>query len=171
MRRHQLHIPRTGGSALHRLLAGTSYQYHSHQVRLKDIPMGQPVLTTLRDPVQRFLSLYAFLTRGATPRDREQFLPVEEFALDPQRAMSFLDPGRLDYLFNPQVWWVHSAEALRQRGVWVMRTERLDEEVERLGLGPLPKTGKAKLPDISDRALTSLIAFYADDLAMLGELD
>jgi hypothetical protein len=110
------------------------------------------------------------LYRNEVP-ERDALLSAEEFALDPERGQAGLTYDRLGYLFESQTWWVHSTEAIQARGVIVLRTETLDEDVRFLGLGELPKTGPSPHPALSADALASLTEFYHDDYVMLAGLD
>lgn len=67
-----LHIPKTGGSAIKHALAAhagsqdASLEFHRHQTRLIDIPVGLPVGLVVRDPVSRFVSAFFSRKRKAS---------------------------------------------------------------------------------------------------------
>lgn len=168
MRGHQIHIPRTGGSQLRAALAGTTYAYHDHNFRMADVPRGHRVVVSLRDPVERWGSLYALAQQRNVQRSG-RLLDPEEWGIDVGRAAALLKEN-WGSLFKPQVWWVHSAEALRARGAIVLRTETLTDDAQRLlGIRVDPQ-GPLRHPELSEGVLRALRAYYAEDIALLAEL-
>lgn len=71
---HFLHIGKTGGTALihalscHRRTASHVLEFHSHAVKLSDIPDGEGVIFFLRDPISRFVSGFYSRKRQGQPR-------------------------------------------------------------------------------------------------------
>lgn len=124
----QVHIPRTGGTALREALrAHPFWRMAGHSDRLEDVTT--PLCTvTVRDPVARFLSVCAWgrdVLRSAGYRD------AEALALDIS-ALDTIDQYRV--MLAPQVAWCISAEYVKDRCFWWGHTERLDLDFERLRL-------------------------------------
>jgi len=71
---HFLHIGKTGGSAIKYALTqySVSGRYaiylHSHNFRLRDVPIGESVFFFLRDPISRFKSGFYSRQRQGQPR-------------------------------------------------------------------------------------------------------
>jgi len=71
---HFLHIGKTGGSAvkysINHSCTESPYQimFHSHGVKLRNIPGGEKVIFILRDPVSRFVSGFYSRLRKGKPR-------------------------------------------------------------------------------------------------------
>jgi len=71
---HLLHIGKTGGSALKEALLpvrkGRGYRiwFHKHDVSLADIPRGDKVIITIRDPISRFVSGFYSRKRQGKPK-------------------------------------------------------------------------------------------------------
>jgi hypothetical protein len=69
---HVLHIPKTGITALRAALAPyiRSHRliFHNHWKTLDDIPVGQRVVFSVRDPVTRFVSAFNSRLRQGRPR-------------------------------------------------------------------------------------------------------
>ena len=72
---HFLHIGKSGGTAIKHALndakhveSGLSFVLHPHSTRLSDIPVGDKVLFTLRDPLSRFCSGFYSRLRKGQPR-------------------------------------------------------------------------------------------------------
>ena len=76
---HFLHIRKTGGTAVKHALKShlRTRRYliflHKHNVKLKDVPVGDKVFFFLRDPVSRFVSGFYSKQRRGRP---SLFLPL-----------------------------------------------------------------------------------------------
>jgi hypothetical protein len=85
---HFLHIGKTGGNAIRAALglrkdrfgpvaAGTVAGVRGHHVRLADIPAGDKVIFTLRDPIGRFVSGFNSRMRQGGPVKHRPWTEVE----------------------------------------------------------------------------------------------
>ena len=94
---HVLHIGKTGGLALKEAIRGdvrgvqSVYQdaapgarilTHSHFVTLADVPRGDDVVVTLRDPVTRFVSGFNSRQREGRPKHFNAWKPPEKRAFE-----------------------------------------------------------------------------------------
>jgi hypothetical protein len=83
---HFLHIGKTGGTAVKYALRqhGHASPYlihlHGHQIRLCDIPKGDPVVFILRDPAGRYISSFNSRLREGKPRYYSPWRPAEKVA-------------------------------------------------------------------------------------------
>lgn len=93
---HFLHIRKTGGTAVREALEGPATQwnlrleFHDHDYRLKDIPVGDKVVFFVRDPIERFVSGFLDRQRQGRPRYNSPWTPQEERAF-----LKFGAPGIL----------------------------------------------------------------------------
>lgn len=177
----QLHIPKTGGWALCNALGAQSHRM-GHSTRLRQIPEDAPVITTVRDPVARWVSAFDMCARQL-----RQFQRPYEVASD----FAVNDDGRawleehFEHVFRHLTWWLESPEYVKERGVIVLHTETLDDDWETVkakhGLtGELAPPGHGHRNDHRDQgtvksvltpeAMTTLDAVYADDYALLEGL-
>lgn len=162
----QLHVPRTGGTALATGLAACRATHRQgHTFRLSHLRPGDMAIVIVRDPVQRFLSAWAWDTRHLRPWDSPDELLLEHEIPDTE-------------VFRPQSWWLDGDLG---RLLWVGRTETLDADVRSLGalLGTrvaLPASGAERNasplphPPLSDAALAVVRERYADDYRLLDDL-
>jgi len=177
-----LHIPKTGGTALRWGLDGYVEKWHHDHV-ITDLP--DPVVTVLRDPVDRFVSCFDWSRYHTDIPWRS----LDE-AADMVARMAD-DEMPLRYLFWPMTHWVGNH---LERCVYVARTETLDADFEAIkhlfGLPPalrLPPPGDSKRNElgegvprprppgwtgksrISPEAAAKVRARYAEDYALLKE--
>ncbi len=160
-RRHFLHIPKTGGTAVSAALAPHAAAHglvlHPHATRLADIPEGEGVFFTLREPIARFVSGFNSRMRQGRPRyDRpwsaDEAVAFARFATPDAlgRGLSDPDPAvrgaaalalrRIDLVSVPLGWWLFDRRMLsRRRGdiLGMLRQENLaaDFAVLCAGLG------------------------------------
>ena len=81
---HFLHIGKTGGSAISRMLKNAvspACQTHRHSIKLRDLPRGARYFFSIRQPVSRFYS--GFYSR------KRQGKPLFSFPWSPDEALAF----------------------------------------------------------------------------------
>lgn len=154
---HFLHVGKTGGTAIWTALEPSSkalragryrIHLHSHSTRLRDVPPGEPVFFTLRDPVSRFVSGFNSRLRQGRPRYDRPWNADEAaaFARFPTadslgRALSSPSPDEraaaemairtITHLAEPQWSWFESPEYFRSREddvLFVLFQEQLDDD-------------------------------------------
>lgn len=160
---HFLHIGKTGGNAIRaalgvqkdrfkRVSPGIVAGVRGHHVRLADIPEGDGVVFTLRDPIRRFVSAFNSRLRQGAPYKHRPWTPGEAAAFGrfqtPNalgRALSSSDEElrsaaaaamrEIGHLRRPYAYWLESLEYVRRRAadiVYVPMLETLDADFERL---------------------------------------
>lgn len=83
---HFLHIGKTGGTSLKSTLSNYKFSckyvihLHGHAVRLKDLPINQKVIFSVRDPLSRFVSGFNSRLRQGRPHYNSPWLPQERVA-------------------------------------------------------------------------------------------
>lgn len=149
---HVLHIPKTGGSALHAALTPLAdthgVTFHGHLMRLADIPRGEKVIFGIREPRTRFVSGFNSRLRKGLPLNNIEWSAVEKegFAKFPtpnSLAEGLSDPNldrRLSavglirhswHIGMPLSFWLTSEEYLAERKddlLYVFRQEQLDDD-------------------------------------------
>ena len=153
MRLHQLHIPRTGGTALAHALSPYQWiQRDGHPFRLSMLGPDDLAITIVRDPVARYQSAVAWAARHPDE-------PTDE-------------------VFRPQSWWL---DGDLSRLLWVGRTETLDEDAEHLFLmlgieatlpvaGPERNASPEPHPPMSPEAEAFIRVHYAEDYSLLSAI-
>lgn len=154
---HFLHIGKTGGTALiHALSSCQNNQWrlvsHGHNVKLEEIPVSQPVIFTLRDPVQRFISGFNSRRRQGRPRYHYPWSQAEAAAFstfasandlanalssphDQTRAQAVAAMQSIQHVRSHYQFWLNSVEYLESRSqdvLWIGRTEHLTADFETL---------------------------------------
>jgi len=85
---HFLHIGKTGGTAVrHALREHPSTRrfiilLHPHEVKLRDVPVGEGVIFFVRDPITRFVSAFYSRQRQGQPRYFSPWVPAEKEAFE-----------------------------------------------------------------------------------------
>jgi Sulfotransferase family len=93
---HFLHIGKTGGTAVrhalheHPVTRRFVIRLHPHEVKLRDVPVGEGVIFFVRDPITRFVSAFYSRQRQGQPRYLSPWSPAEKEAFD-----SFKTPNQL----------------------------------------------------------------------------
>ena len=123
----QVHIPRTGGTALREAMRGYRFwRMASHPVTLEAVTTALATVT-VRDPVARFISCCGW---GRDVLAATGYRDAEALALD-LRGIDRLDTTYQQW-FAPQVNWLISADYVRERCFWYGWTDTLDTDVARL---------------------------------------
>ena len=107
----QVHIPRTGGTALNVAMRGHRFwRMAGHRVTLEDAPTDLATVT-LRDPVDRFRSVCAWARDALAEHG---YRSADEVARDIISATGRLDDNSR-MMLQPQVAWCVSAQYVRDR--------------------------------------------------------
>src|SRR5689334_1107802 len=82
---HLLHVGKTGGTAVKHALAGVVTEQfrivaHSHDITIRDVPIGEHVVFFVRDPISRFVSGFYSRQRQGRPRYDVPWSPNESIA-------------------------------------------------------------------------------------------
>jgi len=113
---HFLHIGKTGGTAVrhalreHPVTRRFVIRLHPHEVKLRDVPVGEGVIFFVRDPITRFVSAFYSRQRQGQPRYLSPWSPAEKEAFD-----YFTTPNQLAVALSS------SDDAERTRAVKAMR--------------------------------------------------
>jgi len=139
--------------------------FHSHEVKLEQIPAGQPVIFALREPVQRFISGFNSRRRQGRPRYHSPWNQAEAAAFgkfptandlanalssphDQTKAQAVAAMQSIQHVCSHYQFWLNSFEYLESRSqdlLWIGRTEHLARDFEILkSLLKLPE--KCALP-------------------------
>ena len=159
---YQVHIPKTGGTALATAIGPFGVRRPGHDLKLSGVPKEDTAITIVRDPLERFVSAFWHVaTRKLFPWNSPNALALKM----PDFEMSSL-------VFRPQVTWLDSNHDL----LWVGNTATLGHDFLRLKrllglpedvhLAPRPPKREVRL---SSRAITNLRSFYAADYQLLEE--
>jgi hypothetical protein len=173
------HIPKTGGSAL-----ATALDRHVHRMghntRLEDMPLWPPIITIVRDPVERWISAWDMCRRQRHVTEYQRWPTAEVAALDPE-ALDWLE-GYWGKAFTPQSWWLRDAKYALKRCWYIAHTETLTEDFEtiRLAIGAIEcsmpdspgrrNANPGEKSELSLEAELALTARYAEDYELLAGL-
>ena len=142
------------------------FDQKSHYYTIHDIPPQSRIVVSLRDPVDRFESLYSLYV--GNPMYQEP--PMEDMAKDLRSCFDDEEWWRWGYMFLPQTRWVDSAETMKERNVTWLRTERLDRDaMDKLGI-VLPSQPPLKHVKIDSHTRRLLEEFYHEDYILLDRL-
>jgi hypothetical protein len=151
---HFLHPGKTAGTAVKHALknAPASPRYdvelHTHGVRLRDLPQGDPFFFVVRDPVDRFISGFWGRQRQGRPRHNNPWSPDEAIAFarftTPQALADALDGsaddhaaavhalGAIDHVRTSYWYWFGDPDAFRRRSgdvLFIGYQETLDRQL------------------------------------------
>ena len=167
-----IHVPKNGGMSISHALYGMQIRHPSiryYQCVAPDIVASMPSFAVIRDPIDRFLSAFAYAQAGGS-RDNAVSLPFRadyaafrsiDDAIDHvARARS---PYHVDHIFRLQSWYVTD----RDGGLAVDRLIAMDDLAE--GLSGLPGIGGFGLPRIN-RSRGVKPALSAAQIARIREL-
>jgi hypothetical protein len=175
-----MHIPKTGGTAMAHALDRYVHRM-GHETRLEAMPIWPPIITVVRDPVERWVSAWDMCLR--------QRRHVPEYERWPDASTAALDPEALDWLesywgraFTPQVFWLRDAKYALRRTWYICHTETLsaDFEIIRDAIGAvgcemptkprLRNANPAEKSVLSPEAEAAIRDRYAADYRLLKEL-
>lgn len=145
----QIHIPRTGGTALQAALKHTNVKYRGFSAHLSN-QKGE-CITIIRDPVERFISGFWWClgTDIRTWWDNNSdplMMPKtpEEVGIRLHRGSASIELMLKEvFIFKPMVHWLDDDKPL----TWIGQTEVLDFDVKRLRC--LLKDQKHKIPNLA----------------------
>ena len=122
-----MHLPKTGGVALAHALHGY-VQREGHKSRLESMPLWPPIITILRDPVERWISAWDMTQQQRCPPEYGKWPSASACALDPE-ALAWLE-GYWGQVFVPAVWWLRDIDYARSRLWYIAHTETLTQDFE-----------------------------------------
>ena len=189
---HMIHIGKTGGIAVRNAFAHARnspthrVRFWGHTFRLWDVPARDQFFFFLRDPVDRFVSAFAYRANQGTPLFPDPWTKAEQRAFErfsiPEelgRAL-FEDPlADAAMRFRDEDYFLSRIDGL----LLVGRQETLVEDVERLsrlvGVTATPPIGDSeanRTPSTIDRTLSplareKLTTWYASDYRFLDVLE
>lgn len=201
---HMIHVGKTGGIAVRNAFAHARnssthrVRFWGHTFRLWDVPARDQFFFFLRDPVDRFVSAFAYRANQGTPLfpdpwTKEEQRAFERFSIPEElgRAL-FEDPladaamGEIEHVRDSFLDWFRDEDYFLSRidGLLLVgRQETLAEDVERLsrlvGVTATPPTGDVEANRTSstiDRTLSplareKLTTWYASDYRFLDVLE
>ncbi len=155
---HYLHIGKTGGTAIKSALGpylksgANEIVLHSHATTLADIPIGEPVFFTVRDPADRFVSAFNGMLRQGHPRYNDVWTPEEaemfqkfrrpaDLALalshpdESTRALAFRAMDTIQHVSTGLQTWLGNRTYLEYRArdiLWIGETSDLDRHFLKL---------------------------------------
>jgi len=123
-----LHIPKTGGTALAHALDRYVHRM-GHETRLEALPLWPPIVTVVRDPVERWVSAWDMCFRQKKHiSEYERWPSASEAALDPE-ALAWLE-SYWRRAFTPQTYWLRDSRYALKRCWYIAHTETLTSDFE-----------------------------------------
>jgi len=175
-----MHIPKSGGVALSHALHGYM-QRMGHKSNLEALPLWPPIVTILRDPVERWVSAWDMTQQQRCPPEYGKWPSASDCALDPG-ALEWLE-GYWGQLFVPATWWLRDADYARSRLWYICHTETLDEDWRTIrdaigavdcAMPPVGNGHRNAQPGtkslLTPEAVAAVRAYYADDYELLEGL-
>jgi hypothetical protein len=174
-----VHVPKNGGMSISSALYGQQVKhasisyYHRVAPDLVDLPSA----AILRDPIDRFLSAYAYARAGGSHdnrvsipfRERYRALAGVDDALD--HIEQAQDLYQIDHIFPPQSRYVtdHQGAVAVDRLVMLEALTRLSDLAPHLPDSPLPHLNRTDLykPALTGRQIVRILAFYAEHVALV----
>ncbi|PZQ55987.1 MAG: hypothetical protein DI570_21455 [Phenylobacterium zucineum] len=174
-----IHVPKTAGMAVSQALYGLQVQHASiryYQTVAPRLARAATSFAVVRDPIERFLSAYAYARAGGSTENRvsDPFRDTYQAFRDVDEALDHLEeaqwPYGVDHIFRPQAWYLTD------------RTGKLavDHLVDLRGLddalawlapwsGGLPtlNCSRAPKPFLSARQEWRIRYLYADDMDLM----
>lgn len=148
------------------LLSLYGFEYHSHFHTIDDIPQPSRVVVSVREPVDRFVSLYSLMVNAGN----DVIPSIQDFIDDKEKFKQDVGYERWGFLYNPQTFWIGSAFG-RSGQLIVLRTESLAKDVnERLGIEFDTKKPQSKKVKIDDAQRDALMRIFSEDYDLLDRL-
>lgn len=178
-----VHVPKNAGMSISRALYGRQIKHSRiryYERVAPDLVRELPSFAILRDPVDRFLSAYAYGKAGGSA-DNQVSLPFRaaykgfasvDAALDHLEARRF--PYEVDHIFRPQSWYV--LDEAGQIGVeWLFRFDRLEELgtwLAGFGIKDIGYVNRSVRPaaSLTDAQVERLRRLYPDDFVLWERL-
>ena len=149
------------------LLEREGWTYHDHSEKLTGIKWNEETLVALRDPVDRFVSLYSLMVNSGN----HAIPTVRDFIDDQDKFMMDVGFDRWGYLYRPQVVWVVSDEYLSERETTVIRFRFLREDaMDKVGIELPDVAPRFQKVEVTDDERVALKRIYQEDYERLGSL-
>ena len=172
-----LHIPKTAGQSVAKAIGDPS-KYLGHK-RIRDIYSDDDVITVVRNPYDRAVSMYYYLKniQGDAPHLKDLFATLNGFWNQIYNAPK---SGILHTHMKPQMWFLADEDgSISPQVTTVLRYETLktqfDEMAEDFGFTQLDVVNKSELrPDtawvdeLSEESIKQIGELYADDFEHLN---
>ena len=165
-----LHVSRTAGTSIQRVLNDGTRNYYHVEGRMWDLLQAREIdagpaftFTVVRHPLDRAMSCYGYTQNGVPESER---LDIREWFM--QRLQNRMNPiaqgtpGEID-LIEPQVQWLSGTLALCNR---VYRYERLG--ALGLDLGQRQRTSHPHWATLDQNLLDLMVPFYRIDFDTFG---
>lgn len=179
-----VHVPRAAGTSIVRTLYGPGSIRHfsMRYYRAIDPSFAQEAqsFALLRDPVDRFISAYAFVRSRGTPASRLSAVFAEQTAYiaSVDDYLSFLEargPLDLDFVMRPQSWFVCDSEGavlVKQLFLYGEDHAALGDFLKAHDIAMLPWLNRAERSEVTltARQLGRIESLYAQDFTLIRAL-
>jgi len=179
-----VHVPRAAGTSIVRMLygPGSIRHYSMRYYRAIDPVFAREAqsFALLRDPVDRFISAYAFVRSRGTPASRLSAVFAAQTAhiASVDDYLAFLEargPLDLDFVMRPQSWFVcdsNGAVLVKQLFLYGEDHAALGDFLKAHGIAMLPWLNRAERNEVNltARQLGRIESLYAQDFALIGSL-
>ncbi|CAN5362620.1 hypothetical protein BH10PSE12_BH10PSE12_27550 [soil metagenome] len=174
-----IHVPKNAGMSISNALYGQQIKHASiaYYHRVAPDLAALPSLAILRDPVDRFVSAYAYARTGGS-RDNRISVPFRDQyrafrsidnALDHVEAAQ--DAYQVDHIFRRQTWYLTDRDGavVVDQLLMLDDMDRLVRLAPQLGRRPLPHLNRcvSPKPALTDRQIDRIHGLYRDDLILV----